>query len=272
MVKNEGDKLTRVVVCSPISEYFNVKDPELHNIREVANRTRALEQHDSLKAVLSTSGCEVIDIPELPGHPNSVFVADPVLSIPEGYIRLRMGLPTRQGEEEWLAYHLNKLGEPCLGTIQPPGTVEGGDVILSGKVAFIGRSRRTNEDGIKQLTYYLRAMDYQIRLAIIPPPFLHLGGAMSLLGPESTVSCNGIFGKGFFEGFNNINIECKGFVSGNVISLGNYRIIAGTANKEVANILERAGFDVILIDLSEFIKGSGGPTCMIQTIERRGKF
>jgi len=38
MVKNEGDKLTRVVLCSPHTEYFITKDLERHNIQQPANK------------------------------------------------------------------------------------------------------------------------------------------------------------------------------------------------------------------------------------------
>ena len=42
-------------------------------------------------------------------------------------------------------------GVPCAGAIGGPGTLEGGDVILAGEVAFVGVSSRTNAEGSRQV-------------------------------------------------------------------------------------------------------------------------
>ena len=103
MLSNEGDKLTRVVVCSPQKEYFDVGNIQQHNIVAVADRDTAMKQHKNLRSVLLAFGSEVIEIGELADHPNSVFTRDMAVSTPKGYIKLRMGIETRVGEEEWMA-------------------------------------------------------------------------------------------------------------------------------------------------------------------------
>ncbi len=92
MVKNEGDRLTRVVVSTPGKEYFSPGNLAEHNLTQLADRDLTLAQHDELKTTLRASGAEVIDLPELAGHPNSVFTRDTALATPDGYIRLKMGL------------------------------------------------------------------------------------------------------------------------------------------------------------------------------------
>ncbi len=120
MLKSEGDRLRRVVVCSPGKEYFGVGDLKAHNIAERANPKRAKKQNDLLKSTIKTFGAEIIDVDELKSHPNSVFTRDTSVCTPQGYIQLRMGLESRRGEEEWMAQTLVKLGEPLAGIIQPP--------------------------------------------------------------------------------------------------------------------------------------------------------
>lgn len=269
MLRNEGDRLVRVVVSTPKFEYFQVNDPKSHNIQQVADRMKAGKQHDNLKRLLEKSGCEVIDVPELRNHPNSVFTRDTSLITPQGYIKLRMGLPTRRGEEGWMAKALDSLGEPCAGSIESPGTVEGGDVILAGEVAFIGRSLRTNQSGTRQFSRLLAAKGYEIREIILPPAHLHLGGVMSMIGPKSVLCCRGVFADGFFDGLERIEVPAIISTSGNVICLGDHEVIADTTNIEAIKELKRAGVKVHLVNLSEFIKGSGGPTCLILPIERR---
>ncbi|AZR74653.1 hypothetical protein BBF96_15500 [Anoxybacter fermentans] len=269
MLRNEGDRLTRVVVCSPKIEYFRVDDLKLHNITELSDPAKAIEQHDKLKSTMSEFGCQVIDIPELSNHPNSVFTMDTALCTPQGYIKLRMGLKTREGEEEWMAQHLETLGEPYAGCIEPPGTVEGGDVILAGSVAFVGCSRRTNREGVRQISDLLKRMGYEVRVTTVPEPYLHIGGAMSMIGPERVLCCKGVFPDDFFNGFEKIEVSGDTFISGNVINLGENEVIADIRNKEAIEKLEQANFTIHALDLSEFVKGTGGPSCLIMPVERK---
>ncbi|MFH1321361.1 MAG: arginine deiminase family protein [Bacteroidota bacterium] len=268
MLNNEGDILTRVVVCSPLQEYFRISDCDLHNITQLAEKKKALQQHDNLKSILESPECEVIDIPELYNHPNSVFTRDTALCTPKGYIKLRMGLNTRRGEEDWMAQVLDSIGETHAGSIEAPGTVEGGDVILAGSVAFIGQSQRTNENGLKQISSILSAMDYEVRSVKVPSSFLHIGGAMSIIGQKKVLYCKGIFPDNFFEGFEKIEISNDNFASGNVICLGNNEVIADIANVETIKELKLSGIIVHTSDLSEFIKGTGGPSCLVMPVER----
>jgi dimethylargininase len=269
MLRNEGDRLSRVVVCTPSHEYFNVKSLKDQHIHMLADRDKTQQQFGVLKRTMESFGCEEIDVPELANHPNSVFTRDTALCTPRGYIKLRMGLAAREGEEEWMAKILESLGEPCAGEIKEPGTVEGGDVLLAGSVAFVGLSRRTNEQGVKQISAILSDMDYQVRKAVVKDPHLHLGGAMSVVGPGRVLCCRDMFPKDFFNGFDTIDISCRGTSNGNVICLGNNEIIANAAeNAEAIQALEKQGLIVHGIDLSEFRKGAGGPTCMILPVER----
>ncbi len=268
MLRNEGDKLKKVVLCSPRSEYFKVTHLKKHNIAQVAQMKKAQAQHDDLKEVIRNSGCEVIDVEELRDHPNSVFTKDAAVCTPLGYVHLRMGLESRRGEEEWMARVLDSMGLPKNGTIEPPGTVEGGDVILAGTVAFVGHSSRTNNEGINQLSRILEPMGYETRMAGVSSPHLHIGGMMTVIAPDTVLCCDEFFPEGFFDDFRTIKVPAGDFISGNVISLGGGRIIAENSNTEAVKALRKAGFTVHTLDLSEFVKGTGGPSCLIMPVER----
>lgn len=268
MLSNEGDRLTRVMVCSPDKEFYDVDNLAVHNIGEIADPEKARHQHDGLKAIMRDYGAEVIDIEELSGHPNSVFTRDAAICTPQGYIQMRMGLESRRGEDELLAQALDKRGEPRAGQIQAPGTVEGGDVILAGSVAFIGHSKRTNEEGVRQLSSLLSNMGYEVRTVPIPPPHLHIGGVMSFIGPQHILCCRDFFDEGVLDGFDRIETDYEMFVSGNVICLGYGGLIAEASNTAAIQALEEGGFRVHILDLSEFVKGQGGPTCLIMPLER----
>lgn len=268
MLRDEGHRLRKVVVSAPRREYFAVANVTAHNMNEAADPDRTVAQHEALQSALSRAGAEVLDAPELSGHPNSVFTRDVSLATPAGYVQLRMGLPTRRGEETWMARFLDALGEPGAGAIEPPGTVEGGDVILSGRVAFVGLSARTNAEGVEQLSALLKKMDYDVRVANVEG-HLHLGGAMSALAPERLVACRGEYPRGFFEGFDVIEVERRGPSTGNVICVGPNEVLANEAeNRECMDVLDANGVTVHALDLSEFRKGAGGPTCLVLPVER----
>lgn len=270
MLKHEGLRMTRVVVSTPTDAYFDVTTHEGANIPELADRQLTIAQHDGLKSLMQQFGCEVIDVPGLAGDPNSVFTRDVALCTPEGHIKLRMGLEARRGEEDWMSEALEALGEPCVAVIEPPGCVEGGDVVLAGEVAFIGLSRRTNAEGAWQMSGLLADMGYDVRTAYLPDEYMHIGGPMSVISSRRVFCCRGVFPEGYFEGFVTIEVDPEGPSTGNVICLAENEVIADASESEaVCRVLESRDVKVHRLDLSEFRKGAGGPTCLILPVERK---
>ena len=268
MVKNEGDPLNRVVVCTPKQEYALAGNHKEHNIGDLGDPALAIQQHDTLKETLRAFGADVLDVPELAGHPNSVFTRDTAICTPQGYINLNLGLPTRQGEGAWMAQILNAQGERCIGEVKPPGTIEGGDVVLAGDVAFVGRSVRTNEEGIRQFAQVMTPMGYEIRIINLPDTILHLDKALMVLGAKEVLFCTGLISQEAIRGFDAIEIACSGNTTANIICLGNKQVVVNRSNALVIDLLKNKGYMVYDLDLSEFAKGMGGPNCLIMPVDR----
>jgi len=264
---HEGKDLKKVIVAPPETEYFKVDDLKAHNIRERVDEKLTKEQHRKLRDVMRDAGTEVIEVPELKGHPNSVFTMDTALSLNDSFIKLRMGLPTRRGEDEWMAKILEKLGLEKIGEIIAPGTAEGGDLLPAYPVFFIGNSGRTNLEGAKQIAKIVENLGYEARIIPVPEKHLHLGGAMTLIGEDIVLACKSI-NEEYLKGFEVIRLNCGSFISGNVIYLGNNKIVLEKRNEEAIKKLSHAGYELYPIDLSEFIKGSGGPSCLILPLQR----
>jgi len=268
VVTNEGDRLARVVVCTPGKAYFDPGNLAEHNLTQLANRDLTLAQHKELKAALRAGGAEVLDLPELPGHPNAVFTRDTALVTPAGYIKLNPGLVTRVGEETWMAEHLEAMGIPKVGDIVAPGTVEGGDVILAGRVAFVGRTMRTNDAGIRQLSPLLGQMGYEIRIIPMPCTILHLDKAMMMTGPDIILYCRELMAPELLAGFDLTVLSCYEYATANIICLGPDECLVDSANTRVIEKLEHRGTRVHTRNFSEFAKGTGGPNCLIMPVER----
>lgn len=267
-LSHEGKSLKKVVVCSPKEEYFVVVDRKAHNITELADKDLAILQHTHLVETMKDFGTDVLIINELPDHPNSVFTQDTSVASPEGYIKLRMGIKTREDEESWMSDFLDSKDVPCVGIIEKPATVEGGDVILAGNIAFVGISTRTNREGAQQIGNLLNRQGFAIRTHKVPSPFLHIGGAMSVIDVDTVLSVERVFPDNFFQGFKVISVPNDGFISGNVITLGNRELIVNMENKVAIAKLNQAGFTTHKVDLSEFTKGTGGPSCLIMPLVR----
>lgn len=269
-IYDEGLPLKPVVVCSPGSAFFGVGMESLaaHNFRAPVDAVRAASQHRILREALAACGAEVIALEEPDGQPNAVFTQDVAVGVPPGFIRMRMGLPTREGEPAWMAAALTARGFPEIGRIEPPGIAEGGDVILAGDVAFVGLSGRTNAEGARQLSVLLGALGYAVRVIPVPAPSLHLGGMMSVIGPRQVLACTDVLPVSALAGFEVVGLSKRDFISGNVITLGPGEVIAEQRNEPAIKALLRVGVKVHALDLFEFVKGGGGPSCLILPLAR----
>ncbi len=54
----------------------------------------------------------------------------------------------------------------------------------------------------------------------------------------------------------------------NVLALGNKQVIAASCNRRINDQLRKNGFETIEIEMSEIIKGGGGPRCMTLPVNR----
>ena len=271
MIRSEADTLRAVLVCPPGPAYSGTRDLEAQNITEAPDPEVASRQHSALVARLRTFGARVVELAEPPAWPNATFTRDPALITPAGYVILRMGLEARRDEPGWIASALEREGVPRLGVIEPPGTVEGGDVFLAGDVALVTRSGRTNDEGARQLSGLLAELGYDVRVTELPEPYLHLGSVLSVIAPGRVLALAGAFPPGFLDGFDVVEIPRRTgrATAANVLCLGPNEVVAneGDGQGPIA-ILEAGGVHVHRLDLSEFRKGNGGPTCLALPLER----
>ena len=86
--------------------------------------------HQHYSAVLWETGAEIIELPALEAYPDSVFVEDTALCLPQGAILMRSGAPTRAGEVAQMAPVLRGLYDEVL-EISGPGCIEGGDILTT---------------------------------------------------------------------------------------------------------------------------------------------
>ena len=123
-----------------------------HIERTPVDVARALAQHDGYIDALAAHGWSIVEVPPADESPDSVFVEDTVVVCDGLAVITRPGAAQRRPETEDLDIAIASLaGAPmAVARIEPPGTLDGGDVLQVGPTVFVGQGGRTNAEGIRQ--------------------------------------------------------------------------------------------------------------------------
>src|SRR4051794_30718491 len=147
-----------------------------HLAREPIDLDRARAQHREYEAALTSLGCTVRRLPETPDLPDAVFVQDAALVFDEVAVIARPGAASRRAETATVAAALGVFRS--LRFVEPPGTLDGGDVVCLGRRVFVGQTARTDADGAGQLGTILRPYGYVVT-TVTPTGCLHLQTAVT---------------------------------------------------------------------------------------------
>src|ERR1700732_2043923 len=128
--------------------------------RQPIDLAKAEAQHRAYQQLLEKCGARVISLSAEPALPDSMFVEDPAIVLPELAVILPLGTEARRAEAASIARALSKFRK--LAYVELPGTVEGGDILRIGQRIFAGLSSRTNAEGIRQLAAILAPYGYAV--------------------------------------------------------------------------------------------------------------
>jgi dimethylargininase len=258
-----GDLLTAIL--RPPGESFRLA-VSLHPDRDLIDPERARAQHDTYRATLVRLGVEVIDLPPDEMHPDSCFTQDPAFVLNGHALMLRPGIESRAGEAESLEEALRPLVE-SVDQMEPPATLEGGDVLRIGKRLLVGRSMRTNDEGIDALRRFAGPMGYSVSVVPVPRGVLHLSTAATFVGNGLLMGLAEVLKDPAFREFEHLEMGEAQLAACNVLTLGDQVIASGDYG--VHDELERKGYKVHRLDLTEFERADAGPTCLSLLIESR---
>jgi dimethylargininase len=181
-------------------------------------------------------------------------------------VMMSMGAESRRGEPAGIEPTLRRYRP--IAHVRLPATIDGGDVVRLGRTLYVGASPRTNADGIDALRDVLGRYGYAV-IGVPVMKCLHLKTACSAL-PDGRLLVNR-------EWIDVSPLPLSALVdvpgaepwAGDVLVIGE-RIIASNAFPEAASLLERLGFGVATVAVSEFAKVEGGVTCLSLVFEERG--
>jgi dimethylargininase len=219
----------------------------------------ALKQHAGYVGALEMCGLRVTLLEGDGRYPDSTFVEDVAVCTPHCAVITNPGAPSRNGEKEEMR-ELLRTYYGRLEEVQPPGTLDGGDVMLAGTHAYIGISSRTNNEGAAQLIDILRK--YDMTGSTIPlRDMLHLKTGVACL-EQGTLLVSGEFAEHpEFRKFNRIVVDEREGYAANSLWL-NGTVLVPQGHPGTKRKIEEAGYPVIEVDLSEYRKLDGGLSCL----------
>lgn len=223
---------------------------------------RALEQHQAYCEALSGCGLSLTVLPADARYPDGCFIEDTALLTARGAILMRPGAPSRRGEVDVIEAALKGLF-PGIPRIEPPGTVDAGDVCEADGHFLIGLSARTNEDGAAALARHLgdlgcSSATIDIRAA---RGMRHLKSGLAYLGDGRMLVAPGIPRVAALDPYELIEVPDDERHAANALRI-NDRVLVAAGYPRTAGIIESLGYEVIALEMSEFRKLDGGLSCL----------
>jgi len=229
--------------------------------REPIDLDLAKQQHAAYAQALADLGCEVVSLAALDEMADSVFVEDVAIVFDEVAVMTRPGAVSRRGEGATVASALAQY-RPLL-RIEAPGTLDGGDVLRCGRQVFVGRSARSNADGIEQLRQLIKEFGYSVE-AVDTRDCLHLKSAVTAVAPGVLLINRDWVDADPFAGFQLIDVAADEAHAANALRVevnGRAGLIYPDCFPQTLARLRTAGIAVSVIDLSELQKAEGAVTC-----------
>ena len=260
IVKAESEKMVNhqfknAIVRIPGPDFANgITTSELG----IPDYHKMLVQHKAYIETLKNLELEVTVLPEEGEFPDAHFVEDTAVIFPEAAIVTNPGHPARQGEEQSILQVLEQFRK--IHTIESPGTVDGGDVLLVDKFFYIGISARTNVAGIRQFDRIVTQYDYTC-VAVPVDEGLHLKSSVNFIGNNTLLMTADFAYRSEFDSFEKIVLDEEESYSCNTLLINDV-LLTPAGFPAVREKLKITGLPVIELDMSEVQKMDGGLTCL----------
>ncbi len=222
----------------------------------------ALSQHEKYCEALEGLGLVLTRLPADPQYPDSTFVEDTAVLLPGLAVHTRPGAESRKGEVEAMAAALSPFFANQR-TIEPPGTLDGGDVCEAGDHLFIGVSHRTNEAGARQLAEILGETGLASTLVDIRSTagILHLKSGIASLGENRLAAIEALADREEFRGHEIVRVPAGEEYAANCVRV-NDTILIASGFPSTEGKLRGLGYVCHALEMSEFRKMDGGLSCL----------
>ena len=220
---------------------------------------KALAQHADYIEALIECGLEVTILPAEESYPDSCFVEDVALMTPHCAIITNPGAESRKGEITSMIPTVEDMYDK-VEFIEAPGTVEAGDIMMVGEHYYIGLSDRTNEIGAMQMISYLEKYGMSGSMVNMSE-MLHLKTGLSYLEKDWLLVTGEFTEKSEFEKYQRIEIPNEEAYAANSVWV-NDTVLTPKGFPKSKSLIEKTGYKIREVDVSEFQKLDGGLSCL----------
>lgn len=226
-------------------------------------------QHERYTEILRSLVGQLIVVPVDERYPDCCFIEDTAIIVESVAVIARIGAESRRGESSAVYSVLHKLQqiEPTLRLhrLAEPATLDGGDVLqMAGKI-FVGLSKRTNGEAVRQLEELFPGRVVSLPVAA----GLHLKSVLSALDDATLLVADSAPAQAMarpilaaLPGAEAITLPDA--VAANVVRVGKTVLIQDGFPKSEPILLKAAAarqLHVEKLNMSELIKADGALTC-----------
>ena len=228
-----------------------------HLDRQPIDLERARKQHQEYEKTLERMGCQVLQLPEEPDLPDSVFVEDIALVFPEVAVLTYPGADSRLPEQDSIRRALQPFR--VIHQVEPPARLDGGDVLVLDKEVYIGLSTRSNTNAVEALQVILGEYGYHVQ-GVTLTDCLHLKSAVTRVWKNTLLLNSDWIDRGIFPDWVIVEVTPGEEYAANALLIGE-RVLYAAAFPKTAQRLRDAGFPLEIVDMSELAKAEGAVTC-----------
>ena len=233
-----------------------------HVERSPVDEALAFAQWVGYVEALDDAGWETVEVEPADECPDGVFIEDTLVVRGDLAVLTAPGAESRKPELESVQSAITALGY-AVSRIEPPGSLDGGDVLQVGSKIYVGMGGRTNPDGFRQLRALLEPRG-AIVTAIPVQKVLHLKSAVTAL-PDGTIVGYPPFVDipELFPNFRPVP-EPSG---AHVVVLGGASLLLAADCPRTAELYAGLGYEPVIVDIGEFQKLEGCVTCLSVLLE-----
>ncbi|MFT4603823.1 MAG: N-dimethylarginine dimethylaminohydrolase [Rhodothermales bacterium] len=240
----------------------------------------ACREYEAFAGILESSGVTLRYLPQSAGtDPDSIYTHDPVTTIADALVGCSMGKVNRRPEVSAVADWSQTKGSGLAGTIEAPGSLEGGDLIwIDAQTVAVGMGFRSNQAGARQLASLtgLTVLEVSLPYWNGPADCLHLMSLISPLADDLALVYRRLLPVPFLaelerRGIGLVDVPDEEYDSlgCNVLAVAPRECVALGGNPMTKRRMEAAGCQVLTFKGAEICrKGLGGPTCLTRPLVR----
>lgn len=219
---------------------------------------RARAQHRDYCRLLERLGAIVHAVATSPAHPDAVFVEDCAVVLDEIAIATRMGVASRTAEVDNLVPVLARYRK--VVRIDAPATLEGGDVLRLGDTLFVGRSARTNQQGIDALAAIATPLGHRV-VPVDVSGCLHLKTAVTALDADTLLANPAWIDVAPFRGCTIVPVDADEPFAANTLRVDRRIVMSASHPRTMARVAD-LGHAVHAAAIDELEKAEAGLTCL----------